>query len=433
MEFSRRSVLAATGVAGAGTLGLGYWQRRRLARFSEIGDFRDIAGIEVPQIEDDPVITMSLLESSYARAVTRFDEIEPRLDPPLDRYSEEFVEDLRDELTNRAPDRVTISSHGPPAMHAARRGALGMYRIRRSRLVSILAHNAPEELPPETVEAQSTAVRERIESLTIPHRGANLGEAIVAAASIESAIGTAESHLDRAREEDDFPARWSDLEEATAAIEDAESFVQARDGSGYGDDLPTLAEQLVDEFGHRRAEAPRTLVRDTPGGEEPVPSFASEAIAALHNSLWRLGAYPAYSGGLLEDGRYGQAALTHALLLPTVPLYEAFVDVPHVALWEERNYDLGATPEELRAEKTATIDAVGPYLDADDPLVAHLAAVPLGVVRDADSRLQQLTEDARTLDDDEWATRRDHALLRYESARRYAEVIDETIDTVTEM
>lgn len=437
MEFSRRTVLAATGAAGAGTLGVGYWQRRRLVRFSELSDLRDIAAIEVPRIEDDPVITMPLLKSAYDRAVVRFDEIEARLDPPFDRYSEGFVEDLRDHLTEEAPDRVTISpwvpSYGAPAMHAARRQALSIYHIRRSRLVSVLAHNSPEELPPEAFEEQSTTVRERLESLTVPYRGGTLGEAIMSGATIEWAIGRAEHRLEGERGDDDYPAQWRDLERATAAVQDAESFVQARDGSDYSDDLPMFAERVVNEFEHRRAEAPERRVQNTTVAGNHVPSFATSAIGAVQRSMRLLGASPSGRHRLLEGGNDGRAVLTHALLLPTVPLYEAFTDVPHIAYWAELDYELGATSEELRAEKTATIDAVEPYLEADDPLVAHLATVPLGVVRAADSRLQTLIEDVGTLDDAEWAIRRDQALLQYESARRYAETIDDTIDTLSEM
>lgn len=437
MGLNRRTVLAATGVFGAGTLGVGYWQRRRLVRFSEIRDLRDIAAIEVPQIEEDPVITMPLLESAYNRAVDRFDEIEPRLNPPFDRYSDEFVEDLRDHLTDEAPDRVSISpwvpSYGAPAMHAARRQALSIYHIRRSRLVSILAHNSPEELPPETFEEQSTTVRERIESLTVPYQGRTLGEAIMGGATIEWAIGRAEHRLEYERGGDDYPAQWRDLERATAAIQDAESFVQARDGSDYSGGLPIFAERVVNEFEHRQEGAPEPRVQDMSVGGNPVPSFATSVIGAVQRSMRLLGASPSGRHGLLEGGNYGQAVLTHVLLLPTVPLYEAFTDVPQIAYWEELDYELGATPEELRAEKTATINAVEPYLEADDPLVTHLATVPLGVVRAGDSRLQTLIENARTLDDDEWAMRRDQALLQYESARRYAETIDETIDTLTEI
>lgn len=432
MDLSRREVLAATGVAGAGTLGIGYWQRRRLARFSTIMDFRYITGIAVPEIEDDSVITRSLLEPAYDRAITRFDEIESRLDPPFDRYSEEFVADLRERLTDRAPGQVTVWPHGPPAIHYARRQALFTYRRTRSRLVSILAHESSSELPPETFEERSAAVRDRIESLAVPYRGTSLGEAIVAGTTIESAIDSAESRLDSASEEDEYRTQWRDLERATAALEDAESFVRARQGSDYGDDLPAVAERLRNEFERRREEAPDSLVEDD--NEDPVSSFAIAAISVLHRSMRRLGAYPYGRGGLLDDDdRYGRAAYTYALLLPTVSLYEAFADVPHAPFWEEREYRVGASTEDLRAEKTATIDAIEPYLDADDPLVTNLAAVPLGAVRDTDGRLETMIGDVRTLTDDEWAMRRDEALLRYESAHRYAEAIDETIGIVTEM
>ena len=435
MGLGRRQVLAVVGAAGTGALGFGYWQRRRLERFPVIRDFRAIAEIEVPKVEDDPVITVSLLASAYDRAVDRFDEIELRLEPPLERYSEEFVEELREQLTDRAPDNVTVSSHvspsGAPAMYAARRQALAMYRIGRSRLVSVLAHDSPAELPPERFEEQSKSVHERLDSLTVPYRGATLGEAIVAGATIESTLGTAESHLGRASEEDDEPARWQHLERATAASEDAEDFVQARDGSDYGDELSTTAERLVDEYEHRLAEAPDTLVKDASTSEEPVPSFTNNAIVYLNQSMRILGAAHYAGSGLFRDGTYGRAAHTHALLLPTVPLYEAFADIPQENRWEEHNYELGATPEDLRKEKTATLDAVDPYLDASNPLTTHLAAVPLGVVRNADSRVETLTEDANTLDDSEWARQRDLALLTYESARRYAEAIDETLDIVT--
>ena len=436
MELHRRRVLAGVGVAGAGALGFGYWQRRRIRRFSEIGDFRDVADIDVPQIEEDPVITMALLESAYDRTVDRFDEIEARLEPPLDRYSMEFVEELREQIADEAPDRVTISSlvpsYGPPAMHAARRQAMSVYHIRRSRLVSILAHNAPEELPPETFEEEATTVHDRIESLTVPYRGRTLGEAIMRGTTVEWSIARAESHLEGAREEDDYPARWSDLERATAAIEDAESFVQARDGSDYADDVPTVTERFVNEFEQRKAKAPGELVQDTSVDGEPVPSFASSAIASAHQSMRLLGAAPSGRRGLPEDGTYGQTALTYALLLPTVSLYEAFADVPSVSYWEELDYEPGVTPEALRAEKSATIDAVSPQIGADDPLVAHLATVPLGVVRDADRRLQTLTDDPGEFDDTEWARRRGQVRLEYESARRYAEAIDESIDIITE-
>ncbi|WP_255194411.1 hypothetical protein [Natronobeatus ordinarius] len=349
----------------------------------------------------------------------------------------EFVEELRGQLSDEAPDRVTISSrvpaYGAPAMHAARRQTLSLYHIRRSRLVSVLAYNSPGELPPETFEEDAVTVRERIESLTVPYRGRTLGEAIMRGATIEWAIGRAENRLERAKEEDDYPAQWRDLERATAAIEDAESFVQARDGSDYADDLPTVTERVVNEFEHRQEEAPEELLQDTSVGEEPVPSFASSAIASAQRSMRLLGASPSSRRGLPEDGNYGQTVLTYALLLPTVSLYEAFADVPHVSYWEELEYERGATPEALRAEKTATIDAVAPHFEADDPLVAHLATVPLGVVRDADSRLQTLIDDPREFDDTEWAKRRGQVLLQYESARRYAEAIDEPIDIITEL
>ena len=436
MTLNRRRVLAGAGVAGVGALGFGTWQRRRIRRFSERRDFRDIAAIDVPQIEADPVITMPLLESAYNRTVSRFDEIEQRLEPPLDRYSMDFVEELREQLIDEAPDRVTISSHvpsyGAPAMHAARRQTLSIYHIRRSRLVSVLAYNSPEELPSETFEEDAMTVRDRIESLTVPYRGGTLGEAIIAGATIEWAIGSAESRLQRAKGEDDHPAQWQDLERATAAIEDAESFVQARDGSDYADDVPTVTKRFVNEFEQRKAKAPGELVQDTSVDGEPVPSFASSAIASAHQSMRLLGAAPSGRRGLPEDGTYGQTALTYALLLPTVSLYEAFADVPSVSYWEELDYEPGVTPEALRAEKSATIDAVSPQIGADDPLVAHLATVPLGVVRDADRRLQTLTVDPGEFDDTEWARRCGQVRLEYESARRYAEAIDESIDIITE-
>ena len=437
MTLNRRRVLAGAGVAGVGALGFGTWQRRRIRRFSERRDFRDIAAIDVPQIEADPVVTMPLLESAYNRTVSRFDEIEQRLEPPLDRYSMDFVEELREQLIDEAPDRVTISSHvpsyGAPAMHAARRQTLSIYHIRRSRLVSVLAYNSPEELPSETFEEDAMTVRDRIESLTVPYRGRTLGEAIFAGATIEWAIGSAESRLERAKGEDDHPAQWQDLERATAAIEDAETFVKARDGSDYADDVPTVAERVVNEFEHRYEEAPGEFVQDTSVGEEPVPSFASSAIVSAQRSMRLLGASPSSRRGMPEDGNYGRTVLTHALLLPTVPLYEAFADVPHVSYWEELEYERGATPEALRAEKTATVDAVEPHLEADDPLVVHLATVPLGVVRDADTRLQTLIDDPREFDDTEWAKRRGQILLQYETARRYAEAIDEAIDSIPEL
>lgn len=428
MEFSRRTALAAIGATGAGAVGLGYWQRRRLRRLSTIGEFRDVVGIEVPRIEDDPIIAMPLLESAYDRAVDRFDETEPRLDPPLERYSEAFVDDLREQLTENAPDRVSIRPHGTPAMYFVRRQALLTYRRMRSRIVGILAYESPEELPAESIDERSAAVRDRVESLTIPYRGERLGEAIVAGTTIESAVGDAERRLERAGENDGIHVRWRELERATAAIEDAESYVQGRDGTDYGDDLPTIAERLLEEFERRRDEAPDSIVEDEDG--EIVSSFTIGALTLLHRPMRHLGGYPYGRGGLLDGDRYGRAAFTYALLLPTVPLYEAFADVPHASFWEERDYRIGATAEELRAEKAAAIDAVEPYLDAEDPLVSHLAGVPLGALRVADSRLQELIDDPRGFDDDEWTRRGDLVLLKYESARRYAEAIEEAIEVV---
>lgn len=431
MNHSRRHVLAGAGAVGASVLGLGYWQRRRLVRFPTTRELRDVVGIEVPEFERDLIITPSLLDAAYTRAVDRFDEIESRLDPPLERYSMEFVEELRAELIDDAPDNVTVPSHGAPAMHAARRQTMAMYGIRRARLVSILAENSPGELPPERYEAQSTTVRERMDSLTVPYRGATVGEAIVSGSTIEWAIGTAESRLERAENEADHPARWQHLERAITASEDAESVVNARDGSDYGDDLPDIAAQLVDEFDQRKEEAPEPIVQEASDSEAFVPSFTNNAIVGLHQSMRNLGGAPSYGRAPFRDGRYGRAAHTYALLLPTIPLYEAFADIPQDNWWEELDYERAATTADLREEKNATIDAVEPYLDASDPLVAHLAAVPLGLLQDVDSRLETMIEDANTLDDSGWARHRDRALLEYESARRYAAAIEETTDIVT--
>lgn len=426
MEWSRRTVLAATGVGATGALGAGYWQRRRLARVSDIRALRATTEIAVPQFEADPVITPSLLEGAYDQARSRFDEIEPRLDPPFERYSEAMVEDLRTDLTDTAPDRVTVRPNGPPAMHYARRQALSTYRRNPSRVVRILAHESPEKLPADSFDERSSAVDERIDAVTIQYRGETLGEAIVAGSTIESAVVTAESRLENATEEDARATQWEHLERATAAIADVESFIEAQDGGDYDEDLPAVAEQLRDEYNDRREDAPDFVDEN---GEEPVSSFAIGAVGMLHRPMRRLGAVPDVRGRLLDnDSWYGRAAHTFALLLPTIPLYDAFADIPHTPFWDDREYRVEATNEEIRAEKQATVDAVDPYLETDNPLVSHLAAVPLGAVRDTDNRLERMIADARTLTDDEWAFRRDRALFRYEAARRYAEAIDETID-----
>ena len=49
------------------------------------------------------------------------------------------------------------------------------------------------------------------------------------------------------------------------------------------------------------------------------------------------------------------------------------------------------------------------------------------------SRVEWLIEDANTVADAEWRVQLDYAFLRYESARRYAEAIDEAIDVVNEL
>ncbi|MDR5671953.1 Uncharacterized protein AArcCO_2165 [Halalkaliarchaeum sp. AArc-CO] len=431
MALHRRRVLAATGAAGAGILGLGYWQRRRIRRYPSVLDLREVTGSEVPRIEDDQIITSTLLDASYDRAVERFEEIEPRLDPPYDRYSEEFIENLRARLSDRAPETVTIWSRGVPAMHYARRQALFTYRRVRSRLVGILAHEAPDELPFEPFAERASALEERIESVSVPYRGASFGEAIVAGSTIESALGEATSALENAREEDERRDRWRQLERATAAVEDAESLVETRSGENHRPEFSAAAERLVDEYEHHREAAPAR--HEAPEIDGANSTFAMRGIGALQRPMRNLGGTPEIASRLFDDGDHGRAAHTHVLLLPTIPLYEAFSDVPNPVWWEEIDYEHGADPDDLRARKRAAIDTVEPYLDRDDPLVGHLAAVPLGVVRATDSRVERLTEDAHAVDDSEWAMQLDLALLLYESARRYAEAIDEVIDVVDDL
>lgn len=436
MNFSRRTFLLASGAAGVGVVGIGYWQRRRLLRHDEISAFDDIASLEVPHIEEDPVISMTILEGAYTRAIDRFDDIEPRLDPPFDRYPDSQVEDLRDRLTDSHPDQVTVESHvpshGPPAMHAARRQALRTYRRHRSRLVSVLSHESPDERSPEPFADRSTAVEERIESVSMPHRGTTLGEAIVAAATVDSTVTTATSRLERARTADDSVVQWTNLERAEAAVTDAESLVEARSGTDYGDDVPSVAEHLAAEYTARQADAPDPILADATDSDDIIPTFFGMAQSVLYRSMGRVGAAPSARGSLVAEDRYGRSALTHLLMLPILELYGAFEDVPGELYWDELDYEYGAAPEDLRQEKTAAVSAVEPHLTAEDPLIALLAAVPLGVVRNADQRLQRLTDDPRAFSDEEWASRRDTVKLMYESARRYADAIDETIAIVNE-
>ncbi|AUX08012.1 hypothetical protein AArcSl_0359 [Halalkaliarchaeum desulfuricum] len=431
MALHRRHLLAATAAAGAGVFGVGYWQRRRLGRLPTIRALDNVVESEVPRIEDDPIITPSLLEASYDRTDERFEEIEARLEPPYDRYSEEFIENLRTRLADRAPENVTIWPRGAPAMHYANRQALFTYRRVRGRLAGILAYESPEELPPETFQERSAIVGQRIDSFAVPYQGTTLGESIIAGATIESLVGAAESHLENAGERDEYAHRWRELERATAAIEDAEAFATARNGTDYANDVQRIADGLVAEYDRRREDAPDH--HDVSGIDDARSTFVFSATTPLQRSMRNLGATPSIARGLLEDGDFARAAFTYALLLPTVPLYGAFADVPDFIWWEEYDYELGAEPADLREEKQATIDVVEQYLGTEDPLVSLFAAVPLGALRRTDSRLDGLIEDAHTVDDSEWAMQLDRALLLYEGARRYAEAIGDVIDLVNEL
>lgn len=427
MALHRRRLLAAAGSAGAGVVGVGYWQRRRLRRFPSIRELKAVSGIAVPRIEEDPIITQALLEASYERTVDRFDEIEARLEPPYDRYTEEFIETLRTRLIDSAPETVTVRSRGVPAMHYARRQTLFTYRRIRSRVVEILAHESPGELPTETFTERASALDDRIDDVSVPYRGVNLGEAIVAGSTIESTIDSAENRVEKARDETERRVRWRELERATAAVEDAESFAVAKTGTDHRAEFPEIADRLVAEYERRREAAPDPHA--APDFEEATSTFASRGIGLLRRPMGQLGASP-WSASRLPEEDAGRAAHTHALLLSTVPLYEAFSDVPNPVWWEEIDYELGAGPDDLREEKRATIDAAGLYLDRDDPLVRHLAAVPLGLVRATDSRVDSLVEDANTLEDAEWTTQLDYAMLLYRSARRYAEEIGDAVAVV---
>ncbi|GAB7092540.1 hypothetical protein JCM18237_28110 [Halorubrum luteum] len=433
MELSRRQLLVAGGIAGAGTFGTGYWQRRRLVRFSTIRELREIIAIDVPQIAADSIITMPLLESAHGRATDRFNDIEARIDPSSDHPSDAIVTNLQEQLTETAPERVAVWPHGTPAIHYARRQALFTYRRIRSRIISVLANVAPEELPSDAFDEQMTDAREQRTSMTVPYQGRTLGEATVASSLIESTLSNADGHLENAEEEDESTEQWGNLERATAAIEDGAAFIDVRDGTNLNAALSTLAERLVTEYEQRIENAPDPLIEGVTHEEGPVSSFANSAVGALQRSMRDLGAAHYFRRGLLDDGAYGRAAHIHALLLPTVPLYETFAEVPRVPYWEELAYDRGATPTELGAEKAATIDTLEPYLASNDPLVTHLAAVPLGVVRRTDNRLQTLIDDARTLTDPEWRRRRDQALLQYEGAHQYAESIEDTLEIIREV